>query len=205
MNSGEELFNLIRDRRSVRRFKPERVPRECLSRLIEAATWAPSSSNRQDWFFSVITSPSLKKQMAQAVRARWKAIVEENRSQGFIEDVARYSTGFANFEHAPAVIVVSASKVNEFQKLVLGDSAHAVSGSATSAAMAAQNLMLAASALGLGTCCMTGALAARNQLASLIGLGKRQEIVCLIAVGYPDESPLAPERKPITEVSKFLV
>jgi nitroreductase len=69
--------------------------------------------------------------------------------------------------------------------------------------MAAQNLMLAAHALGLGSCCMTGALAARGELGEILELARKYEIICLIAVGWPDESPAPPARKPLTEVARF--
>lgn len=204
MKQGEEMLELLRGRRSIRKFEARAVPGELLSRLIEAASWAPSASNRQDWFFSVVTSSALKKKMAEAVRARWNETVEKNRNLGFIEEVENYAAGFAGFEQAPAVIVVSALKANDLQKHMLGDSARAVSGSAASAAMAAQNLMLGAHALGLGSCCMTGALAAREELGALVGLDRRREIVCLVAVGYPQENPPAPKRKPVGEISRFL-
>ena len=44
-----ELIEAIRGRRSCRRFTAEAVPREALERIVEAATWAPSGKNRQNW------------------------------------------------------------------------------------------------------------------------------------------------------------
>src|SRR5512137_1132041 len=49
-----ELADVIRARRSVRRFKPDPVPREVLEKILELAQWAPSAMNRQDWRFLVI-------------------------------------------------------------------------------------------------------------------------------------------------------
>jgi len=72
MTESDVLFDIIRGRRSIRRFLEKPVPAELLERLMEAACWAPSASNRQDWFFTVVTSVSTKRKMAQAVRARWR-------------------------------------------------------------------------------------------------------------------------------------
>ena len=47
MSTAEELFGLIRARRSIRHFRPEPVGREMLERLIELAAWAPSAGNRK--------------------------------------------------------------------------------------------------------------------------------------------------------------
>lgn len=190
----------MRERRSVRVFKDEPVDEAILSRLVEMASWAPSAGNRQDWFFSVVTSPTRKAEMGQAVRTRWDEIIAANHDLGIIDEVKRYATIFDSFAQAPAVIAVSARKPDALQRHMLGDAADATVGSATSAAMAAQNLMLAAHALGLGSCCMTGALAARDDLARLIDLSGKHEIICLIALGIPANIPSAPERKPTSEI-----
>ena len=204
MSQAADFLTLARERRSVRQFRDEPVPRALIERLIEAASWAPSASNRQDWRFTVVIAAARKQEMADAVRRRWDAIVAANRDGGFIEDVERYAASFARFAHAPALVVVSARAADSFQRHLLGEAATATVGSVTSAAMAAQNLMLAAHALGLATCCMTGALAARDELRPLVGIGRRDEIVCLIALGYPAETPPPPPRKPLDEIARFI-
>ena len=204
MNAAEPLLELICGRRSVRRFRAEPVDRKLLARVIEAATWAPSAGNRQDWMFTVVVSEETRAAMADAVRRRWAEIVAANQGLGAIREVEAYAAGFADFARAPAVVVVSARRVDSIQKRLLGDDAAATAGGATSAALAAGNLMLAAHALGLGTCCMTGALAARAELQRVIGLGRRHEIVCLVAIGWPAETPGPPPRKPVEEVMRFL-
>ena len=51
-----EVFDCIRTRRTVRTFKPEPVPDEVVHRMLQAARWAPSSSNSQPWHFIVVKS-----------------------------------------------------------------------------------------------------------------------------------------------------
>jgi len=204
VSNARDLLDLIRERRSVRQFRNEPISREVLERLVELASWAPSAGNRQDWLFTVVASPARKQEMADAVRRRWDAILAANRDCGLVEDMQRYTAHFADFAAAPVVIVVSARAPDPLHKHLLAEAAAATAGSAASAAMAAQSLMLAAQALGLGSCCMTGALAARDDLGRLIGLGKRDEMVCLIALGYPAEMPSPPRRKPVSEIARFL-
>ena len=204
MTLAEDLMSLIRRRRSVRRFKPDPVPRRLVVQLIESAGHAPSAGNRQDWTFTVVTSESAKGEMAEAVRRRWDQIVAANRDSGLTEGVAEYCSDFGDFERAPAVIVVSARRASAFERHMLGEDVEATVGSRASAAMAAQNLMLAAHALGLGTCCMTGALAARAELGAIMGLDRKHEIVCLIALGLPDEAPGEPPRTPVDEILRYL-
>jgi nitroreductase len=53
-----DLFEAIYTTRAMRRLKPDPVPREIIMRIIEAATMAPSNSNRQPWMFMVVTAPN---------------------------------------------------------------------------------------------------------------------------------------------------
>jgi nitroreductase len=204
MNAGQDFLSLVRGRRSIRRFKPHPVPPETVRQLVETACWAPSAGNRQDWSFCAVTSPSVKRDMAEAVRRRWKEIIAANSGSSLIDGIAAYSAGFGDFEHAPVVVVVSVRRVNAFQKHMLGDDAAVAAGGLASAAMAAQTMMLAAHALGLGSCCMTGALAARAELARMVGVNRRHEIICLVALGWPDEMPDAPARAPVDDVLRFV-
>jgi nitroreductase len=200
----DDVCDLLRGRRSVRNFSDRTVDNKLIERVIEMACMAPTASNRQDWFFTVITNAARKHAMADAVRRRWQEILAENRQMAMIDEVEKYAAGFANFEFAPALIAVSAAQASAVQHHLLGNNALIVAGSMTSAAMAAQNLMLAASGLGLATCCMTGALAARKELEEMIGLDLKQFLICLIAAGYAAETPVAPLRKPLAAISRFL-
>jgi len=49
-----ELYKAIRLRRSVRRYRPDPVPDQIIRKIMEAASWAPSSSNSQPWEFVVV-------------------------------------------------------------------------------------------------------------------------------------------------------
>jgi len=199
----DRLLHYLRTRRSVREFADTPVARELVEQLIDAAAWAPSAGNRQDWYFSIVGSPDVKAAMASAVRRKWQQITAENQDLGFAQELADYAVTFADFDRVPVVIVVSAAKPNSAQRRLLGDYAGPTAGSFASAAMAAENLMVAAHALGLGTCCMTGALAASEELCQILGLSGRREVVCLVALGYPRCHPSAPARKPRSEIVRY--
>ncbi|MFB3882790.1 MAG: nitroreductase family protein [Armatimonadota bacterium] len=199
-----ELMEALRGRRSIREFDKEPVPGELVEQLIDAAAWAPSAGNRQDWRFVVVQSAEVKSAMALAARQSWDRIIAENRHLGLAQELADYAAGFADFGQAPLVIAVASARPNSVQRALLGELAKSTTGSFASAAMAAQNLMLAAHALGLGSCCMTGALAASKELSEILGLGARLELVCLIAVGRPRRRPQVPQRKPRSEIARYL-
>jgi coenzyme F420-0:L-glutamate ligase / coenzyme F420-1:gamma-L-glutamate ligase len=198
----ETLEKIIRGRRSVRHYRPDAVPPTLLEQMVEAASWAPSAGNRQDWEFVVVTGHDAKERMAHAVRQEWERLLASPDAGGTAEGLRDYTRHFDWFAAAPAVIVVSAKAPESFMSHLCGDDAEAVSGGATSAAMAAQNLMLAAHAAGLASCCLTGPLAAATALREMLSLGSRRQIVCLVTVGYPDESPAVPGRKQPGEIMR---
>jgi nitroreductase len=152
----------------------------------------------------MITSPTTKKRMEDVVRNRWKSILDKSDIGVIRDELERYAKNFDWFSHAPVLIVISAKRPETFLRDLLGGAADDVAGTEISAAMAAQNLMLAAHALGIGSCCITGPLAAEEALRDLLRLGKRRKIVCLVALGYPAEEPEAPLRKPVEKIAKYI-
>jgi nitroreductase len=75
-----ELSEVIKGRRSVRRFRPEPVPRDVIEKILELAQWAPSGMNRQDWRFIVVEG--VKKEALLKITAtafdHFKPILEKN-------------------------------------------------------------------------------------------------------------------------------
>jgi nitroreductase len=61
-----EFFDVVRTRRSVRSFKPDLVPDEVLSKVLEAVRIAPSGSNRQPWLFIIVKDETVKKMLIPA-------------------------------------------------------------------------------------------------------------------------------------------
>ena len=53
-NKADELFKLIKTRRSVRSWQGRNVPKDVIEKLLEAATWAPSACNRQSVRYIVL-------------------------------------------------------------------------------------------------------------------------------------------------------
>jgi len=58
-----DIIDLIKKRRSIRRFKSDPVPEELVKRIIEAATWAPTACNVQGWRFIIVNDPAIKKEV----------------------------------------------------------------------------------------------------------------------------------------------
>jgi nitroreductase len=54
-----DLIEIIKSRRSIRKFRPDAVPQELVEKVLEAGRWAPSGLNNQPWRFALITSHPL--------------------------------------------------------------------------------------------------------------------------------------------------
>jgi nitroreductase len=61
-----DVFTAIRQRCSVRSYKPDDVEEDKLKRILEAARLSPSASNRQEWKFIVVKNRETKKKLAGA-------------------------------------------------------------------------------------------------------------------------------------------
>src|SRR5690554_5730309 len=74
---GEEvpLLEGIRTTRSLRRLKPDPVPRALIRKVCEAGTFAPSGGNRQPWFFIAVTEPERRAWVAERYRTAFRAYI----------------------------------------------------------------------------------------------------------------------------------
>lgn len=66
-----DVLNVIRNRRSVRRYKKDPVERDKLNLVLEAARLAPSAANKQPWQFIVVTDPKAKEKLRSSYDREW--------------------------------------------------------------------------------------------------------------------------------------
>jgi coenzyme F420-0:L-glutamate ligase/coenzyme F420-1:gamma-L-glutamate ligase len=217
--SGEAatLLAFLRSRRSVREFSAEPIERAVLDRLISAAVTAPSSSNRQPWHFTVVTSPERRRQIAAAVKARadeMKAIIRRGHHA---EDFGSYGDFFHEpLERAAAIVVPHYREVPDLlAKLVAsggGDPSRFETGRAMQAELASTSaavmvLLLAAHAEGLGACWMAGPMISRDEVSRLCDVGAPWRMLGAVALGHVAPSTVhapKPNRKPMERVVEFI-
>lgn len=193
------LERVLRHRRSVRVFTDEAVSEADLRALIDAATWAPSAGNRQDWRFQVVRDRERIAAIGATVDAAWRRIADA--SGGIGDDIAAYAQQFSWLGSAPAVVAVAVRPPPAWLVAATGSAATRIAGGAASAAMAVQNLLLAADARGLGACVCTAPIAAESDLRPLLGCDRRHELVALVAVGHPaGPPPTPPPRRPLHDI-----
>ncbi|NHK30210.1 MAG: nitroreductase family protein [Asgard group archaeon] len=60
-----EILELLKSRRSIRKYKDTPVEKEKIEKCLEAARWAPSASNKQPWEFIIVTDKTLREKFAE--------------------------------------------------------------------------------------------------------------------------------------------
>lgn len=66
-----DIFDAIKNRRSVRSFEERPVPEELIRKIVEAGQWAPSACNRQDWKFIIVDSEEVKEKILKETTAHF--------------------------------------------------------------------------------------------------------------------------------------
>jgi F420 biosynthesis protein FbiB-like protein len=198
---AERLLDLIKSRRSIRRYLAEPVPQETILRLLEAATWAPSAHNRQPWRFAVLTQPADKVRLAEAMGGRLRAdrTADGDDPADIERDVAR---SYARLTGAPALIVVCLSMADMDHYPDPRRARHEWVMAAQSTAMAAQNLLLLAHAESLAACWVCAPLFVPGLVREKLALPPDWEPQGVITLGYAAESRQK-NRAPIDTKVKF--
>ena len=216
MIEWEKLEELIKTRRSIRKFQERAVPEELLLKALELATWAPNGGNRQAWRFLIVTNKDLINKIADAVKAKTELMSAWPEAAQFGENVERWRQNCDFFRGAPACIAVLMGRYSSIADQILrarGErdplaeeirSYRRVGNSGLqSVAGAITYLLLILHYLGLGTTWMAGPQQAKKEIERLLGVLPEWDFVALIPVGYPAETPSVPPRKPIAEVVEF--
>lgn len=183
----EAFAQLVRSRRSIRRYDTRPLERDVLLRLLDAATWAPSAHNRQPWRFCVITDRAVQEALSAAMGEHWRRdLAADGADPAFIE--RRVTVSHARITGA-AALVVACMSMEEMDSYPDAARAHAEWTMATqSVALACQNLLLAAHGHGLGACWMCAPLFVPDLVRTVLELPAAWEPQALITLGYPAET-----------------
>lgn len=197
MSSG--FYSLVHNRRSVRRYLPEPLPRDQIERLLGAAAWAPSAHNRQPWRFVVVTGAESKEKLASSMgdRLRSDRLRDGDDSAAVGEDVGK---SHARIVKAPCVILVCLTMEDmdayPDERRATAEHLMAVQG----VALAIENVLLAAAAEGLGACWMCAPLFCPDTVADALDLPSGWLSQGLITLGQPASSGKEPQRRDLGEL-----
>ena len=199
----DELHAFLRSRRSIRHFKPDSVPHDCIQRILETAIYAPSAHNLQPWRFAVITGAAAKSRLAEAITARFR----KDMTVGGVPEAeiqARVTRTVRRTGEAPVIVILcqDTTRVKPEPGSLLRQE-EALMGT-QSVALAGLQLLLATQAEGLGGTWICWPLFAPEETRRALGLAKGGEPQGMLFLGYPDEAPETPERISLQEVARYI-
>ena len=179
-----DLLDLMRQRRSLRRYQAKPVPERYIEQLLESAVWAPSAHNRQPWRFVIISRAATKQRLAREMGARLRRDLSADAVPPAVID-ADVGRSRQRITQAPLLLLLCMSlrDMDDY-----GDerrNAHERSMAQQSVAMAGQNILLMAAALGLGACWMCAPLFCQELVASVLDLPADWQPQGLITLGFP--------------------
>lgn len=166
----DEVFKIIKKRRSIRKYQYKQVEKDKIIKIVDAARFAPSASNRQPWRFIAVTDKKLLSQIVGAL--------------GVINRWAR---------SAP-LIIVGCSVRKSILTHYFGEAISKIKYHILDVGIAMEHLVLEAEELGLSTCWI--GWFNEKKIKKILNIPAIWRIVSLIAVGYADKNyKLKPKKR----------
>jgi nitroreductase len=189
----------IRQRRSIRKFKPDPVPDECLTEMVESARLAPSGCNAQPWRFKVVRGQRERLLLAQAAHNQMfiadapVVIVCCAEVRGYLDGSV---SGIQDLGKIGAVedrvVKVLVESIDRMRTYSVEQLAARI---AANVAIAVEHMALRALDFGLGTCCIR--FLDVEKVRKIFGWDDNLYVVALLPVGYPAEAPAPRKRLPM--------
>jgi len=185
------LFDIMKTRRTVRKFKPASVPEEHIRKILNAARYAPTAGNQQPWTFLVVQDidriSRLKSEALEWYLESYKKY--SNRDEKNLDSVrANLVSTLEDVLSAPVYVAVLVDTKVEHPDYIIHDGA-----------LAAGQLMIAARALGYGTGFYTTYFP-EDKMKGFFNIPENYKLICFTPVGIPDEWPEMPEKKNIDDL-----
>jgi iodotyrosine deiodinase len=187
----------MQERRSIRMFSTDPVPRELVENAIRVAGTAPSGAHQQPWTFVVVSDPALKAAIREAAEREEREFYEHRATEEWLEAIEPMGTDWVktHLTDAPYVIVV-------FEQ-VYGPGRRKHYYVRESVGIAVGFLLAALQESGL--CALTHTPSPMGFLREVLERPENERPFALIPVGYPAEGAVVPdlERKPLDEITEF--
>lgn len=212
-----DLFKAMNERKSIRAFKSDPIPKEMIEKILRLTIQAPSAINLQPWEFIIVTGEEkerLTRRLMKAYREKQIGCSPGNIKplpktygkrgaktlalmQPFFEEMKVKSDQFTNegscgFYGAPVAILLCLD--DSFPKARMVD-----------IGVALGYFILTAHEFGLGTCPIGLILAYEDEIKELLNIPENKNVVIGVALGYPNWNiPINRFKSPRDDLEKFV-
>jgi len=198
-----DITQLVKSRRSIRKFKPTRISRDVIRAILDLARWAPSAHNAQPWRLIVIDDKEVKRKLATEMGKTW---LSDMRKDGVPRDKAERIMKLESWERSTKspIVVIACLTMADMHKYPdpRRRKAEYLMGVQSIAAYI-QTLLLLAHYQGLSACWICAPLFCQGTVKKALRLPEEFEPQAMIIMGYADEKPQPLPRKPLDEICAF--
>ena len=171
----------IKGRRSIRKFKNDKISHSVLESIISTASYSPSWKNTQITRYIAIEDTSILKKIADDFTPDFNSNIIRQAPMLIAVTFVKNRCGFERDGS------YTTKKGDRWQMFDVG--------------VACQSFCLAAHEQGLGTVIM--GIWDEDGITELLEIPETQELAALIAIGYPDIAPVAPKRKSVEDLLTY--
>lgn len=181
----EGFLELVKKRRSIRKFKPEPIPDEYVDKMIEAARWAPSGANSQPWEFIVIRKPELREKIVGFIQENEQL---NHKMELVREPAMRFRPSAAGYVRAPVFIIMCGDPRTKDAYPLSAKISRGESNFISGLAIAFTYMQLTATTFGLASQWVSaiGMPYVQALTKDLLGVPADLMFYDMLAVGYPD-------------------
>lgn len=174
-----EVKECILGRRSIRKFTNQEIDDSVLREIVEEASYSPSWKHTQIVRYIVVKDPVLKEKISECTSV--------------------YPGNGTIIKNAPALVAVTVIKNRcGYERDGSFTTERKDTWQMFDAGIASQTFCLASYEHGLGTVIL--GIFDNDKITELLQIPAERELVALIPIGYPDETPVAPRRKPVDDL-----
>jgi len=184
-----QVYDAIRQRRTIKQYTGRSIPREVIERLLDAAVWAPNHHLTEPWRFTVLTADA-KDHLAALRRQQVQEAMADPTTAGArtkLDETYRKMAG------ASALVVVTAKRALD---------PHVDEENRLATAAATQNLLLAATAEGLASFWSSG-VAPYPPARAFLAVPDDEVIVAVVHLGYTEHGHPG-RRRDARELTRWL-
>ncbi len=209
------VFEVMYTARALRRFKPDPVPDDVITNVLDAAIRAPTGSNEQGWQFIVIKDAAQRKKIGDVYRKGGQILMalyanrtkpEHMPQKQFDKLMASAMYLIDHMGDAPVLLLACLQQAAPSgpPPQLPPEAAAALKNlgrmSGSSIYPAVQNVILACRAFGLGTCLTTIHMFYEDEVKQALGLPPEVQTYALLPIGYPSDKFGPIRRRPLSEV-----
>jgi len=189
----EYLFSILKNRRTIRKFKSKSIPKEHLMKILDIIKYTPSAGNQQPWKLLVIQNQEVLSKLKKEVVNWYLQRYDTKQSISFAEKnqlTISIKQTINEIFSAPLYVAFLVDTTAKYPEFIIQDGTLLVA-----------YFMIAARNLGYGTGFYT-TFFPETQLKGFLKIPEKYSLICFSPLGEPDEWP---EESPRKDINEFVV